>query len=180
MHLCYPDLTESFYFELHHSCNEYITLITNKYICIYLYTHTFYITISNICYKSNCNTVQLEDTVFTDEECILLFMCSLYTVHEITCFSVTVQAVKNGVSLQQIGTMLYNLAAKIKVQISHFIPLIVEYIVANRTDSQQQINGKYQICFYFQCKYFFLSCATICSISHGLGCRLFWLLRETL
>jgi len=75
---------------------------------------------------------------------------------------VFVQAVKNGGSLQQIGTLLYHLAAKIKVQIVHFIPLIVENIVANRIDSQQRIDGKYQICFYFQCKYFFPSCATIC------------------
>ena len=76
-------------------------------------------------------------------------------MHEITCFCVLVQAVKNGGSLQQIGTLLYHLAAKIKVQISHFIPMIVEYVVANQIDSQQRIDGKYQICFYFQCKYFF-------------------------
>jgi Glutaminyl-tRNA synthetase, non-specific RNA binding region part 1. len=76
-------------------------------------------------------------------------MCSLYTVHEITCFCVLVQAIKNGGSLKQTGTLLYHLAAKIKVQISHFIPLIVEYIVANRIDSQQRIDGKYQICFIF-------------------------------
>jgi hypothetical protein len=75
-------------------------------------------------------------------------MYSLYTVHEITCFCGLVQAVKNGGSLQQIGTLLYHLAAKIKVQIIHSIPLIVEYIVANRIDSQQRIDGKYQIYFY--------------------------------
>jgi hypothetical protein len=92
-------------------------------------------------------------------------MYSLYTVHEITCFCVLVQAIKNGGSLQQIGTLLYHLAAKMKVQIIHFIPLIVEYIVANRVDSQQRIDGKYQICFYFQCKYFFPTCATISIIS---------------
>lgn len=92
-------------------------------------------------------------------------MYYLYTVHEITCFCVLVQAVKNGGSLQQIGTLLYHLAAKIKAQIIDFIPLIVEYIVANRIDSQQRIDGKYQICFYFQCKYFFPTCATICIIS---------------
>lgn len=75
------------------------------------------------------------------------------------------QAVKNGGSLQQIGTLLYHLAAKIKAQIIQFIPLIVEYIVANRIDSQQRIDGKYQICFYFQYKCFFPSCATVCIIS---------------
>jgi glutaminyl-tRNA synthetase len=68
-------------------------------------------------------------------------MYYLYTVHEITCFCVLVQAVKNGGSLQQIGTLLYHLAAKIKAQIIDFIPLIVEYIVANRIDSQQRIDA---------------------------------------
>lgn len=153
-------------------------MITHKYlafICTHTHTqrhtHILYIIISNI--SQNCNTahedseytVQLEDIVFTDEEHILLFMYSLYTVHEITCFCVLVQAIKNGGSLQQIGTLLYHLAAKMKVQIIHFIPLIVEYIVANRVDSQQRIDGKYQICFYFQCKYFFPTCATISIIS---------------
>jgi hypothetical protein len=70
-------------------------------------------------------------------------------VLEITCFCVFVQAVKNGGSLQQIGTLLYHLAAKIKVQIIHFVPLIVEYVVANRIHSQQRIDGKYQISFIF-------------------------------
>jgi hypothetical protein len=41
------------------------------------------------------------------------------------------------------GMLLYHLAAKIKVQISHFIPVVVEYIVANKIDSQQKIDGKY-------------------------------------
>lgn len=53
------------------------------------------------------------------------------------------QAVGNGGTLQQIGMLLYHLAAKIKVQINHFIPVIVEYIAANKIDSQQRIDGKY-------------------------------------
>jgi glutaminyl-tRNA synthetase len=53
------------------------------------------------------------------------------------------QAVNNGGTLQQIGMLLYHLAAKMKVQISQFIPVIVEYIAANKIDSQQRIDGKY-------------------------------------
>jgi glutaminyl-tRNA synthetase len=52
------------------------------------------------------------------------------------------QAVKNGGTLQEVGMLLYHLAAKIKVQISDCIPMVVEYIVANKIDSQQQIDGK--------------------------------------
>ena len=57
---------EYFYFEFYHSCNQYVTLITNKYVCICLHahihvcahahththTHILYIIISSICYKS--------------------------------------------------------------------------------------------------------------------------------
>jgi hypothetical protein len=53
------------------------------------------------------------------------------------------QAINNGGILQQIGMLLYHLAAKIKVQISHFIPMVVKYIAANKIDSQQRIDGKY-------------------------------------
>ncbi|KDR12338.1 probable glutamine--tRNA ligase [Zootermopsis nevadensis] len=51
------------------------------------------------------------------------------------------EAVGNGGTLQQIGMLLYHLAAKIKVQINHFIPVIVEYIAANKIDSQQRIDA---------------------------------------
>ncbi|XP_033606818.1 probable glutamine--tRNA ligase [Cryptotermes secundus] len=51
------------------------------------------------------------------------------------------EAVRNGGTLQEIGMLLYHLAAKIKVQIHHFIPVVVEYIVANKINSQQQIDA---------------------------------------
>jgi hypothetical protein len=69
-------------------------------------------------------------------------MCFVHEVHE-TTFFVLSQAVRNGGALQEIGMLLYHLATKIKVQIRHFIPVVVEYIVADKIDSQQQIDGKY-------------------------------------
>jgi hypothetical protein len=67
----------------------------------------------------------------------------VHEVHETAFFIVLSQAVRNGGTLQEIGMLLYHLAAKIKVQIRHFIPVVVEYIVANKINSQQQIDGKY-------------------------------------
>ncbi|XP_069684167.1 probable glutamine--tRNA ligase [Periplaneta americana] len=51
------------------------------------------------------------------------------------------EAVKNKGSLKEIGMLLYHLAARIKVQISHFIPMLVEYIVTKKLDSQQRIDA---------------------------------------
>jgi hypothetical protein len=59
------------------------------------------------------------------------------------------QAVKHGGSLQEIGMLLYHLASKIKDQICHFIPMVVEYIVGNKIDSQQQIDGEYSVLLSF-------------------------------
>jgi hypothetical protein len=59
------------------------------------------------------------------------------------------QAVKNGCTLQEIGMLLYHLAAKIKDQICHFIPMVVEYIAANKIDSQQKIDGEYSVLLSF-------------------------------
>jgi hypothetical protein len=65
----------------------------------------------------------------------------MYEINPLPSFSL--QAVRNGGTLHQIGMLLYHLAAKVKVQISHFIPLVVEYIVTDKIDSQQRIDGKY-------------------------------------
>lgn len=58
-----------------------------------------------------------------------------------TLKEVTDEALKNGGLLQQIGMLLYHLASKTKVQISHFIPMVVKYIVTNKIDSQLQIDA---------------------------------------
>jgi hypothetical protein len=102
------------------------------------------------------NTVHIQKTQIVCRLSIYPFIhhVLVHEVHEIT-FCVLSQAVRNGGTLQEIGMLLYHLASKIKVQICHFIPVIVEYIVANKINSQQQIDGKYLFYCPFPLKCFY-------------------------
>ena len=55
--------------------------------------------------------------------------------------SVVAEAGRHAGDLVGHGALLYNVAAKVKPQVFHFMPLLVSYICTGKIDSEQRLNA---------------------------------------